>query len=119
MVNHLSISSSSQRGICALMHSLGTFGPLLPLVIWAALRKSSPLVDTQGVEVVNFQIQATLIEVPVALASLFFFGGFPLLVFYFYRGGLSLWGAITTASKESFRYPAVVTRWIPNPGISV
>lgn len=110
--------SPSQRGVAAIIHASGMFGPFFPVLLWLSLRKSSPLLHSQGPEALNFQIQAAMIEIPIALLSLFFFGGLPVAVFYLYRALMSLWAAISVASDATFRYPAVFTRWIPSRQVS-
>ena len=106
---------SSERNLAAMLHLSGLFGPLLPLVCWLAGRKNLPILNVQGVEALNFHIQASIIELTVVLLGLLALGPFVLPLFYIYRSGMVIWATLSASKDPNFKYPGVVTRWIPSP----
>ena len=102
------------KEVASLLHASGAFGVVLPFLVWVFFRKGYPLVNTQGIEALNFHIQAALLEIAMAAATLLWLGPFLPPVFYAYRGLMALWASINLWNNPEFRYPLVFTRWLPN-----
>lgn len=107
--------SQDHTSVAALIHGSGIFGVVPPLAIWLVTRKNHPLINAQGIESLNFQIQAAILEILVAVVSLLLLGALFPPLFYLYRAGMSVRAAIYVKNNPEFRYPGVFTRWIPSP----
>ena len=90
-----------------LSHLLGIFtGFLGPLIIWLIKKDSSPFVDDQGKESLNFQLTcliAALICIP--LIPLFCIGGLLGIVVQIFRIVFSIIGTIESNKGNAYRYP--------------
>jgi uncharacterized Tic20 family protein len=107
------LARDADRAVACIMHLwilsgaiLGPFAVLLPLGLWIALRRRSPLVDDHGREVMNAQITMLVLVVVVCV-------GWVLLVPWLLIWLVSLVrGSVAGAGGEIFRYPVLI-RLIP------
>ena len=78
---------------------------ILPLVIWMAKKETSPLVNDQGKEALNFQI-TILIGYAICIPLVFVLIGIPAIaVLFLYHVVFSLVAAIKANEGRAFRYP--------------
>ncbi|HVF85175.1 MAG TPA: DUF4870 domain-containing protein [Abditibacteriaceae bacterium] len=107
-------SEEKQWGMaCHLSALAGLFLPTLghvlgPLVVWLLKKDSSPFVDAQGKESLNFQLSISLYALLVS-PSVF------ILIGFFLLGGLAflsvlfaIIGAMRASNGESYRYPMTI-----------
>jgi uncharacterized Tic20 family protein len=111
--------SREAKNMSALIHLSGIFGAVPTLVLWALTRKERGVVEEQGIEALNFQIQVALLEIPLAVSGLFllpqtFVQGtlFFLGPLYLYRFVLCLWAAFQSKQEGRYSYPVLFTRWL-------
>ena len=99
-------ASSDDRTMAMLAHLLGAFTWIIgPLIIWMMKRESSPFVDDQGKEAVNFQLTATilyLIAGPLTCVGigLVVYAVVPIVVLVF-----CIIAALSAQKGERYRYP--------------
>jgi len=108
------LTRQNGKDVASFLHASGAFGVVFPFLVWVFLRKGYPLVNTQGIEALNFHIQAALLEIVMAVVTLLWLGPLVPPVFYAYRGLMALWASINVWNNPEFRYPFVFTRWLPN-----
>jgi uncharacterized Tic20 family protein len=107
------LARDADRAVACIMHLwilsgaiLGPVAVLLPLGLWIALRRRSPLIDDHGREVMNAQITMLVLVVVVCV-------GWVLLVPWLLIWLVSLVrGSVAGAGGEIFRYPVLI-RLIP------
>ena len=110
-------NNESDRSWCIGLHLSGLSGIVLgfalahvvaPLVIWLLKRAESPLIDTTGKEVLNFQLSFTL-YFAIAWALCWLLIGFLILPVL-----LVIWivciilAAVRTSNGELYRYPMTI-----------
>ena len=99
--------------LCHLTALLGLMGiPLLnvigPLVVWLIKRKTSPFVDEQGKESLNFQLSMTVYAVIAALMIYLKMGMLPLWILAAINLLLVFIAAVRANSGEIYRYPFTI-----------
>lgn len=109
------LAPDGSKSLITLVHGLGVFGVFGPLLVWVWKRKLYSSVDVEGIEALNFQIQAALVEILLGLISLFFIGGLLVVAAWVYRVAMALWAALVSSADGTFRYPFLVTRWLVAP----
>lgn len=105
---HDGTSSSDDRTMAMLAHLLGIFTWFIgALVIWMMKRETSPFVDDQGKEALNFQITIGILYVALALVTCVTFGIGSLL--YPVAGVVNIVfciiAAISSQKGDLYRYP--------------
>ena len=90
-----------------LCHLLGIFtGFVAPLIIWLMKKDTSPFVDDQGKETLNFQIAAALVcIISVPLIYLFCLGGLIILAVQITRIVFGIMGTMAAQKGVAYRYP--------------
>jgi uncharacterized protein len=90
-----------------LCHLLGIFtGFLGPLIIWLIKKDSSPWVDDQGKEALNFQIAALIVSlVCIPLIYVFCIGALLLLAVHVTRIVFGIIATIQANQGIAYRYP--------------
>lgn len=107
-------SEEKQWGMACHLSSLaGLFLPSLghvlgPLVVWLLKKDSSPFVDDQGKESLNFQLSITLYALLVAPSVFILIGFFLLGALAFLSFLFSIIGAIRASNGENYRYPMTI-----------
>jgi uncharacterized protein len=99
--------------LCHLTALLGLMGiPLLnvigPLVVWLIKRKTSPFVDEQGKESLNFQLSMTVYAIIAALMIYIKLGMLPLWILAAINLLLVFIAAVRANSGEIYRYPFTI-----------
>ena len=99
--------------LCHLTALFGLLGiPLLnligPLVVWLIKRKTSPFVDEQGKESLNFQLSMTVYAVIAALMIYLKMGMLPLWILAAINLLLVFIAAVRANSGEIYRYPFTI-----------
>lgn len=99
-------STEIDRVVAACMHLwpittalLGPFSPLVPLVLWGAFRRRSPLIDDHGREVINLILTLLLLLAVPCLGWILLIVWLPIQLVSLVRG------AVSAGSGELFRYP--------------
>lgn len=88
---------------------LPTFGHVLgPLVVWLLKKDSSPFVDEEGKESLNFQLSMSLYALLVAPSILIIIGFFLLGILAFLSFLFAVIGAVRASNGESYRYPMTI-----------
>lgn len=78
---------------------------VIPLVIWLMKRDSGAFIDTQGKEVVNFQLSLLLYAIVLVLTMVGFPLFLPLVIFGFV---CPIIGAVKASNGREFRYPLCI-----------
>jgi uncharacterized Tic20 family protein len=81
---------------------LGPFAPLIPLLLWLAFRRRSPLIDDHGREVVNVILTLLVLLCVPCLGWAVLLAWVPVQLVSLVRG------AVAGGSGELFRYPAIL-----------
>jgi uncharacterized Tic20 family protein len=104
-----SLATDADRAVAAVMHLwplsipiIGPFAPILPLVLWLAFRRRSPLVDDHGREVMNAEITILF------LLAVLCVGWIALVPWSFVWLVSLVRGSVSAASGELFRYPMLL-----------
>ncbi len=84
------------------MPLIGPFAPLIPLVLWIAMRRSSPFVDDHGRECINTQIMILILLVVPCIGWIALIPWMLVWIVSLVRG------AVAAAGCEIFRYPMVL-----------
>lgn len=80
-------------------------GSVITLLVWQLAGKNDPLLDDQGREALNFQLNVAIVSALLVVSCL----GAPLvIVVWLLATVLCLLGAIRAANGERFRYPLIV-----------
>lgn len=102
-------ATDAHRVVSAAMHLwpffiavVGPFAVLVPLLLWLAFRKSSPLVDDHGRECMNAQLTLLILALVPCIGWLALVAWLPVSLVSLVRG------AVAAASCEIFRYPALI-----------
>jgi len=98
-----------ERFVAAAMHLwplaialIGPFAPLLPLVLWLCFRRTGPLVDDHGREVMNSQCTMLVLVLVPCAGWLALVAWLPAWIVSIVRG------AVAAGGSELFRYPALL-----------
>lgn len=91
-----------------LMHLLGPFAFIVPIILWAVKKDESKAVDDQGKEVLNFLI-TYFIALFASWILMFLLIGF-LLFPIVWIGGivLAIMGAVKANGGQYYRYPFIL-----------
>ena len=85
------------------------FGNLLgTLVIWLLKRETSPFLDDQGKEAINFQLSCTIYAAGAALLRLREIGFVPLLVLAIFWLVEVIKASVSASNGVAYRYPASI-----------
>ncbi len=85
------------------------FGHLAgPLIIWLLKRDSSPYVNEQGKESLNFQISLTLYAIPCILLSFVFIGIILLAGLMLFHITMTIKAGVKAFDGEPIRYPLTI-----------
>jgi len=102
-------ATDGDRALAAAMHLwplasavIGPFSIVLPLVVWLAFRRSSPLVDDHGREVLNAQITLLVL---VCVPCMGWLALVPWAIVWLVA---LVAGAIAAAGGELYRYPMLL-----------
>lgn len=85
------------------------FGNILgPLVIWLLKRETSPFVDDQGKEALNFNISMTIYGFICAVLIFVLIGIFLLIILGIAHVILTILAAVKANNGEAYRYPFTI-----------
>ncbi len=85
------------------------FGNIIgPLVVWMIKRETSPFVDDQGKEALNFNISMIIYGIVCAVLMLVVIGFFLLILLCIAHIVLTIIAAIKANNGETYRYPATI-----------
>lgn len=79
-----------------------------PLAVWLYKGKSSPLVDDQGKESLNFQISMTIYYFAGAIFIIALFGILLLAILHLFHLILTVVAAVKARGGERYRYPLTI-----------
>lgn len=95
------------KTMAMLCHLLGIFTSFLgPLIIWLMKKDTSPFVDDQGKEALNFQIAAAIASlICIPLIYLFCLGGLLIMAITILRIVFGIMGTMQANQGIAYRYP--------------
>lgn len=79
-----------------------------PLVMWLIKKESSPLVDDQGKEALNFNITVTIYFIVSAVLLLLLIGFLLLIAVAIFHVVLTIMAAVAANRGERYRYPLTI-----------
>lgn len=100
--------TKDDKTMAMLAHLLGILGFLGPLIIWLIKKDTSPFVNDQGKEALNFHL-TLLIGIVIGLATVWFcIGGIILLAVWVVGIIFSIMGAMQANAGVAYRYPFAI-----------
>ena len=97
---------SDSRTMAMLCHLLGILtGPIGPLVVWLLKKDTSPFVDDQGKEALNFQITVLIGWVIAGVTTFICIGPLIALAVFVVNLIFCIMGAMKANSGIAYRYP--------------
>lgn len=101
--------SSEDRMLAMLCHLGGLFtGFIVPLIIWIVKKDTSPFVDDQGKESLNFQLSLLIYYLVSAIAILAFIGFFMLLGLLVFETIVIIMASVAANQGQPYRYPLTI-----------
>ena len=98
--------TSDDRTMAILAHVLGIITSFLgPLIIWLVKKDTSPFVDDQGKEALNFQITLLIGYAVSAVATLICIGPILAIALSVVAIVFGILGAVAVSKGEAYRYP--------------
>ena len=101
--------NSDAKNMAMLCHLLGIFTWFVgPLVIWLVKKDTSPFVDDQGKQALNFQITLAIGYIVSLVLTLVCIGYLLLLAVFALNVTFSIIGAVKAGKGIAYRYPVAI-----------